>query len=355
MEKGAVVPSRISHRDAAALQFKEVGTPIAVTEGFLRYMAPDEGELNLIYGKIGQGKTYAATADVLRSLRRGKVVYTTWKINYDGFDERKDLLSLVAGLLFPWRRIYARFPKENLHFLDVYADDIWKTLHNLNDCIIYFDDCIVHLFDSYEKTFFDKKKRQWAFETRHFDRSIVLVTQRPTQVQVALRSQVNRFYKCEKKKLLWLIPFFQKSEYQDMINESVDDSKEPDSVERYYPKQHIFEAYQSKYLRKGAASSQKLYIDLFRLSYSHRLSALSSIIFSRLKPRKNYRGDFLDVHMPVGAELATSGFESVQDVQLLGVKETIATKKKSGRLNTATLGGNTLLDAIEAEREAAPF
>jgi len=258
---------------------------------------PLEGELHMIYGRIGSGKTYTSTVKIIEYLRMGVSVYSSYPVDWQGYDERLDKWVLFKSFFSFNNRFYS-FPKENFHYFSVYKpetwvirgekfDNIWDFLDKLTDCVIFFDDVIVELFDSYEKTFFSKKKRQWAFQTRHFDRTIVLVTQRPTQVQIALRSQVNRFFKCAKEKIWWFpfIDFFVLREYQDMISENVDETQDPVSVSVYRPKLSIFKAYQTKYLRAGAPSSQDLVFDGFILSLWEKFLA-----FCSHKPLKRFMG-----------------------------------------------------------------
>jgi len=80
---------------------------------------PDDGEINLYYGRIGQGKTYGGTHDAYEDLIRGKVVYTNWRMNFTGVDQRDSILFLIGGILFPWRNKYYKFPKENWHYLPI--------------------------------------------------------------------------------------------------------------------------------------------------------------------------------------------------------------------------------------------
>jgi len=83
---------------------------------------PSEGEITQRYGRIGQGKTYGAVVDILDELSRGHVVYTNFHLNFQGFDQRDSLLYVIGGLLFPWRKRYFKFPKENLRYIAVDAD-----------------------------------------------------------------------------------------------------------------------------------------------------------------------------------------------------------------------------------------
>ena len=69
-----------------------------------------DGSIDMIYGGLGSGKTYMATADVLRDLADGIVVFATWPINFEGIDETKQkgrlLWSLLSLLRSPLRLKY---------------------------------------------------------------------------------------------------------------------------------------------------------------------------------------------------------------------------------------------------------
>jgi len=293
---------KIDFKQASILQFNESGTPIEITEQFLQEFIPVDGEFNAIFGKIGQGKTTLACAMAKKFLDSGQIVYTSFPLRYKGYDQRNNPFYLLLGVLGIKRR-FISFPATNYRHLNclvtdfewrfddgrvIQCKDIWDLLPHLTDCIIFFDDVIVQLFDSYEKTFFQKKKREWAFFTRHYDRSIYLVSQRTSQIQVALRSQVNRFYHCEKL-LKWPIILFRRTEYQSMKNEDVDLESEPDSMDLVLGTKSVFEMFDSKYLRNGMKASQKLQVGGFKLTSKHSLLLLVKLFrnfFSKFKLRK---------------------------------------------------------------------
>jgi len=241
------------------------------------FISPDEGELTLIYGQIGSGKTTMATEMAIELARRGQIVYVTWPIRWKGFDERKSFKHLFFNTVF-FRKHFFEFPSENIKYLDVFKDDIWETLSTLNNCHIFFDDVIVHLFDSYDGTKFDKTKRQWAFVTRHYDRSIYLVTQRPTQVQVALRSQVNRFYKCVKR-MSWPFLILSRYEYQAMSGENVDESEEPVSSRTFFPSKDILYSFQSKNLRSQGIEPLYPKFIAYKLTLWDKIKALAMAVW----------------------------------------------------------------------------
>jgi len=69
---------------------KNFGTPMQeVTSEIYNLFAPVEGLNAVYYGKVRNGKTYAATADIIELLQRGEIVYANWNISFEGFDERE--------------------------------------------------------------------------------------------------------------------------------------------------------------------------------------------------------------------------------------------------------------------------
>jgi len=60
-----------------------IGKPVPSSELVDIFPAP-EGSINMYYGLIGNGKTYAATADAIADLENGNVVYTSWRMKWDG-------------------------------------------------------------------------------------------------------------------------------------------------------------------------------------------------------------------------------------------------------------------------------
>lgn len=264
-----------------------VGTEIKDID-LLEIFPPDEGEINQIYGRIGAGKTYCATVDILEDLDRGQVWYTNWKIDWPGYDERTKKWYLFLGWL-GLKKEFLNFPKENLHYVDlgeksVFVDGIstGKTfvqwISTLSDCKVALDEGHI-AFDSYEMARMDLEKRNAVLWTRHFDRSYLVISQRPTAIHVTMRANVNRFFKCEKIMdftLFWRWVRFQKTEFQDVDNTDrpdetkikildeqthmlVDSDEYAHAVSqtRYWGVKKIFEKYNSKYRRAGLLSSQK--------------------------------------------------------------------------------------------------
>jgi len=230
----------------------------------------EEGTIDIIYGRIGQGKTYGATADVLDELSRGHVVYVNWKMNYKGFDQRDSLIHVLGSILFPWKNKLFYFPPENLHYLPI-DDNFMNTFEKLTDCSVYLDEGHV-VFDSYEMAKMSMQKRTSVLHTRHFNRSIHIISQRPTAIHRMMRANVNRFYKYDKL-IGKPIMLFRRTEFQDMQDENVDETQ-PLSTKYYLGSKKVFNMYDSKYLRGNTPDSQKVHFDGFKLSITSRIYLL---------------------------------------------------------------------------------
>lgn len=250
---------------------KDIGKLI---EDVLPYV--NEGEITQRYGKIGQGKTYGATVDVIDELKRGHIVYTNWDIDWNGFDERESFIHILGSLLF-FRNKFRKFPASNLRKIEV-DENFIKNFSQLTNCSVYLDEGHV-VFDSYEMAKMSMDKRVAVLHTRHFDRSIHIISQRPTAIHRMLRANVNRFYRYDK---LISKPFilFRRVEYQEMEDENVVEEN-PESVKLYLGQKKIFNAYNSKYLR-GNAQNQTPNAMIFKVNIFHRIARLIALIFAPL-------------------------------------------------------------------------
>jgi len=241
---------------------KQLGKKIDKSQELIDLFEPDEGAVNMYYGRIGNGKTYAATADILELLSRGRVVYANWHINYNGFDERFSFWHLFWKTLF-FRSKFFVFPPENLRYFS--PDEVTvEWLSTLTDCEIFIDEG-QWVFDSYEGTRFSKEKRRLILHTRHVNRSLNIISQRTQAIQVSARGQVNRFFKCEKK-LSWPWLIFRRYEFQDMVGDDVDETVDPVDIKTYFADKKVLNAYDTKYLRAGVPMSQEIYFDAYQLT-----------------------------------------------------------------------------------------
>lgn len=255
----------------------------------LDYLPPDEGELNQIYGRIGTGKTYLATVDAIELLKRGQIVYTNWNIDWQGYDERDSWWLLLKGV-FGLKKVFYYFPKENLHVIRVDSSFI-DLLGGLSDCTVMLDEGHLVL-DSYTKTSMDMERRNAVLWTRHFDRTIIVISQRPSAIHVTMRANVNRFYKCEKtfdfsafgRRFIRFV----KTEFQDVTSsDTPDEAREINmktgkegaykyaiSTKAYWGKVSVFQAYNTKYRRAGSPSSQVNAASVYTLSWKERFYSL---------------------------------------------------------------------------------
>jgi len=248
------------------------GKEITVKEDLLDIFSANEGSINMYYGLIGNGKTYAATADILDLLKEGKVVYANLHIVVPDFDDRRDFLMSLKNFLFFRKRYFVIPCSQNLHYFDPEdfnsTGDLVEWLSGLNDCHIFFDEG-QDMFDSYEGTKFSKSKRRLILHTRHYHRTLNIISQRPTAIQVSARGNVNRFYKCVRLFFVpfFGIPFFCRYEFQEMTGETVDEEVKPVSKKRYFGNSRVFNAYNTDYLAEGIPKSQEVHFQAYPLEH----------------------------------------------------------------------------------------
>lgn len=272
-------------REARPLPIKDENGGIrVVTDDLLDVFEASEGSINMYYGLIGNGKTYAGTSDILDLLKQGKVVYANWHINVSDFDDRESPLMLLKNTLLMRKRFFRIPCSQNLHFFDPEnfnsTGDLVEWLSGLNDCHIFFDEG-QDMFDSYEGTRFSKSKRRLILHTRHYHRTLNIISQRPTAIQVSARGNVNRFYKCVKI-ASWPWVRFARYEFQQMTGETVDESVDPISEKRYWGSNRVFKAYNTDYLAEGIPKSQKVFFEAFDLDWRDKLIAWKRL-FTRRK------------------------------------------------------------------------
>lgn len=247
---------------------------VKAKEELVDLFLPKDGSVNLYYGRIGQGKTYNATADILDLLTKGRVVYCNWHINYDGFDERSSFMHVFFKTLF-FKDTFYYFPPENLRYFDPDDVDI-GFLSSITDADVFVDEG-QWIFDSYEGNKFSKEKRRLILHTRHLNRSLNIISQRTQAIQVSARGQVNRFYKCEKK-MSWPFLIFKRTEYQEMKDNDVDENSEPASTKIYFANKKVMQAYDTKYLRGNIPASQTVHFE----AYQYRFIGKLKLFFSHL-------------------------------------------------------------------------
>jgi len=267
----------------------EIGKKVLTTD-LIDVFSASEGSINMYYGLIGNGKTYAATSDILDLLKQGKVVYCNWKIIVSDFDDRENFWMLLKNTLFFRKRFYYIPCSQNLHFFDPEdfdsTQELVEWLSGLNDCHIFFDEG-QDMFDSYEGTRFSKAKRRLILHTRHYHRTLNIISQRPTAIQVSARGNVNRFYKCVKL-AQWPWVRFARYEFQEMTGETVNENSEPVSVKRYWGNNRVFSAYNTDYLAEGIPKSQQVFFDAYDLDMRWKTIAWKNFFKRKKKLSTGY-------------------------------------------------------------------
>lgn len=288
----------------------EIGKSVVVSD-LLNIFEASEGSINMYYGLIGNGKTYAATSDILDLLKQGKVVYANWHIQVPDFDDRENFWMLLKNTLLFRKRFYRIPCSKNLHFFDPEnfesTQELVEWLSKLNDCHIFFDEG-QDMFDSYEGTRFSKSKRRLILHTRHYHRTLNIISQRPTAIQVSARGNVNRFYKCVKI-ASWPWPRFARYEFQEMTGETVDETVDPISVKRYWGSNNVFRAYNTDYLAEGIPKSQSVHFQAWDLSIKDKFYAFRRLFSRGLKhTEKKPKGQA--ENMAINEKLSTSLLKS---------------------------------------------
>lgn len=227
-----------------------LGTPVQQkTKEIFDLFKSVEGFNYVYYGKIRNGKTYAATADILELLRRGEVVYANWKIDFETYDERNyfwiALIKLVAG-----KKYFFKFDSSNFHYIDTSKPDLIQHLNRLVGVHIFIDEG-QWIFNSHLKTD-DVDKRRLVLEGGHYFRSLNVITQRPQNILKDIRSQVHVWYQCKKVLHLGNIVRFVRYEIQDMVDD-LPDEENYSTTKAYWGKSSVFQSYNTHGMRREDA------------------------------------------------------------------------------------------------------
>jgi len=226
----------------------------------------EEGLVDVIYGLIRSGKTYLATAKIHEEIAQGKVVYATWPIHLEDTDDRKSILMLLRGLLFPWKKRFFYIPaSKNFHYINASEGTVdgvatflpndnesyIRYLNTLNHCFLYIDEAWRILAHQLVGSKNIAQVFDLILVTGHKFRKVTLITQRTINVNPTARAQVGRFFKCEKLGSIFGFQRFMMSEFQEMKGEDVIDDDPINhpaiSVQTYWGSRKIFDSYNSWY------------------------------------------------------------------------------------------------------------
>jgi len=234
--------------------------------------APVEGQVAFYYGRIRNGKTYAATADILELLERGESVWANWYIDFAGFDQRSSFRMAFGKFIFG-RKYFFRFSPDNFHYFD--PDDIdVKELGRLVNAHIFIDEG-QWLLNSHDKQQ-DPEKRKLILHNGHYCRSLNIISQRPINVFKDMRSQIHIWYKCEKL-ISWPVLLFRRTMFEDM-KEDLPDEEIPSGRKIYFANKKVMAAYSTHAMRAKDAIEVLPEFEVYKLSYSDRLKLVLSFL-----------------------------------------------------------------------------
>jgi len=196
------------------------------------------------------GKTYEMVRMIIQSVKNGINVASTITVDAEGIYA---LIKKDRSLLGKIYKIERLSDTENFTHGTIFIDEAWR------------------IFDSYKGTDTSLETRNLALVTRHKYRTINVIAQRPTSVQVTIRGNINRYYKCVKT-ARWPWPRFARYEFQEMTGETVNESVEPVSVKHYWGKKKVFDSYNS-YFYGDLEPLHGLKFDLWYLTYKENVVA----------------------------------------------------------------------------------
>lgn len=263
---------------------REYGKRILDITELVDIFEAQEGEIQHIIGKTGNGKTYEGTRRALEYLKQGKVVYTTWHLILpEYYDERNDKFVVLLKTL-TLDKIFFRFDfRKNWHFLDIDRPDLVEFVANLTDCIVFLDEG-QDIFDSYEGRGMSQVKRKSLTRTRHLKKTLVIISQRAQAVAVTARANVTWFYKCVKS-YAWFWPFatyFKVYRTEEMDEQNFPIWEVPSTgwkAELWrsgFANKEVYNAYNSWYLRAGIEKSQEVNFNAYYLTFWDKVKILTT-------------------------------------------------------------------------------
>lgn len=256
------------------------GKRIIDIAGLVDAFQAEEGEIQQIIGKTGNGKTYEGTRRAIWYLERGYTVYTTWQLILpDFYDERQDKLKLFWRTITFRKRFYKFTLKDNWHFLDIDRKDLIEFVASLTDCIVLMDEG-QDIFDSRGGS--DRPARKALTRTRHMRKTLIIISQRAQAVEVTARANVTFFFKCVKRKAFYwpFKPYFiiYRTEEMDQNNypiwEDLMTGWKAEVWSRHFASKRIYNSYNSWYLRAGIPNSQELAFEAYNLTIIEKIILL---------------------------------------------------------------------------------
>jgi len=248
------------------------------TEEIMSLFRPVEGINTVYYGRVRNGKTYSATADILELLQRGEVVYANWSIDFTGFDERDSFGINLVKFVFGRKRYY-KYDKSNFHYF--HPDDIDVAfLGKLVNVHLFIDEG-QWIFNSHIKDQ-DPEKRRLILHGGHYCRTLNVITQRPVNIFKDIRSQISIWYKCEKLFSIGNFILFRRQPYEFMKDDIPDEEQPSGRPKIYVGDSKIFKAYNTHGMRREDAIERIANFEAYDLSRWEQFKML----ISRLMPAR---------------------------------------------------------------------
>ncbi len=242
-----------------------------------------EGEIQHIIGKTGNGKTYEGTRRALEFLKQGYTVYTTWQLILpEYYDEREDKNILFWRTLFFQKRFYKFDYKRNWKHLDIDRPDLIQFVAGLTDCVVFLDEG-QDIFDSRGRI--DQNTRKVLTRTRHMRKTLIVISQRAQAVDVTARANVTYYYKCVKT-FAWFWPF--KTYFKVYRTEEMDQANFPiwedlmndwhaEVWQSHFASQEVYNSFNSWYLRAGIPKSQEISFEAYELTTWEKIKAFFTL------------------------------------------------------------------------------
>lgn len=173
-------------------------------------------------GKLGQGKSYAMTCEIINHLNNGYTVYTNYKIYWNGITKKE----------FNWKtkkieKIH--HPATNLKAIS--GQNIREILKNIQPgtkqkhVILALDEGYLY-FDSYQGTKMPMDVRKFILHSRKKHIDIWYTSQRLMAIAPTMREMTDYFYKCKSLnfyffRLFWTVRY----ELEDKKDGGLDENK----------------------------------------------------------------------------------------------------------------------------------
>lgn len=222
------------------------------TAEILTLFEPDEGYISFYYGRIRNGKTYAATADIIDLVMRGEIVYANWQIDFSEFqfDDRQKAAVVFLKMLFGRKYFFNYAPQKNFVYFHPDKVDI-KQLGRLVGVHVFIDEG-QWVFNSKSRTDTDDEdKRKLVLHNGHYCRSLNIISQRPSNIMKDMRSQVHVWYRC-RKLISWPWIIFARERIETM-KDDLPDEEEIDETKVYFADDRVKRAYSTHAMRSEDA------------------------------------------------------------------------------------------------------